>query len=256
MPDDPQALEVAAEVGRLVAGEELVVEAVVALPLADAARRVRVAGVRAVVVAARDEVVAAVLAEPAEQLPGPAEVDRHGLGGDVAGGEQERRAERARRRRRATRASPPGTAAGRAPAGCPMMRRCRRRARPSSRPCAGRCTARSRRGTDPAAAAGVVKLYGPPVVEPEVGGADRVAADERERRRRHRLPVRPGLVVVGPARLEARELDVVVRRVARSDRRRPGSAAAGRCPSARRRRPAPAPCDRARRRCRCSPCTR
>ena len=49
--EDAQALQVAAEVRRLVAREELVVEAVVALPLADAARRVRVAGVRAVVVA-------------------------------------------------------------------------------------------------------------------------------------------------------------------------------------------------------------
>ena len=102
--EDAQALQVAAEVRRLVAREELVVEAVVALPLADAARGVRVADVRAVVVAARDEVVAAVRAEPLEQLARLAQVDRHGLGRDVAGREQVTRAERARRRRRATRA--------------------------------------------------------------------------------------------------------------------------------------------------------
>ena len=89
-PDHPEALELATEVGRLVSGEEVVVEAVVALPLADATRRIRVTGMRAIVIAARDEVVAAVLAEPSEQLPRRAEIDRRGLGGDVAGGQQER----------------------------------------------------------------------------------------------------------------------------------------------------------------------
>ena len=58
-PEHAQPVQVAAEVRRLVAREELVVEAVVALPLADAARRVRGADVRAVVVAAGHEVVAA-----------------------------------------------------------------------------------------------------------------------------------------------------------------------------------------------------
>ncbi len=49
--DDAQPLELTGEVGRLVAREELVVEAVVALPLTDAARGPRVTGVGAIVVA-------------------------------------------------------------------------------------------------------------------------------------------------------------------------------------------------------------
>src|SRR3954454_10837674 len=56
-PEDPQTLEGALEVRRVVAREERVVEAVVALPLPDPARRVLGTDVRAVVVAAGHEVV-------------------------------------------------------------------------------------------------------------------------------------------------------------------------------------------------------
>src|SRR5262249_54925407 len=94
--DHPEAAELATEVGRLVSWEEVIVEAVVALPLADTTRRVRLTGMRAIVVASHDEVVAAILAEPPEQRPRSAEVDRRGFGRDVAGGEQERCTQRAR----------------------------------------------------------------------------------------------------------------------------------------------------------------
>ena len=88
-PDDPEAAELATEVGRLVSREEVVVEAVVALPLTDATRRIRITGMRAIVIAARDEVVAAILAESSEKLPRLAQIDRRGLGRDVAGGQEE-----------------------------------------------------------------------------------------------------------------------------------------------------------------------
>jgi hypothetical protein len=87
-PDHVQAGQVGGEVRRLVAREVRVVEAVVALPLPRAAGGVRVPAVRAVVVPARDEVVLAVGPELAEEVPGPAEVGRHGLGGDVPGRQQ------------------------------------------------------------------------------------------------------------------------------------------------------------------------
>ena len=51
-------------------GEEVVGEAVVALPLADAAGGVARPDVRPIVVAPRDEVVVAVAAEPVQQLTG------------------------------------------------------------------------------------------------------------------------------------------------------------------------------------------
>ena len=101
-PDDPEAPELATEVGRLVSGEEVVVEAVVALPLTDATRGIGIAGMRAIVIAARDEVVAAIFAESSEQLPRLAEIDRRGLGGDVAGGQEERLRRARSRPRRAT----------------------------------------------------------------------------------------------------------------------------------------------------------
>src|SRR5262249_59155993 len=66
------------------------------LPTAGATRRGLLTGVCAIVIASRDEVVAAILAESSEQLARAAEIDRRGFGGDVTGGEQERRAERAR----------------------------------------------------------------------------------------------------------------------------------------------------------------
>src|SRR2546423_14603927 len=58
--DHSQAMQVASEVRRPVTREELVVEAVVPLPLARTALVVRVARMGAIVIAARDEVVAAI----------------------------------------------------------------------------------------------------------------------------------------------------------------------------------------------------
>ena len=211
-----RSLQLAREVVGLVAREELVVEAVVALPLADAAVGPRVAGVRAVVVAARDEVVASVLAEALSSWPALLRSTGHGLGGDVAGREQEVGAER--RWRRATSDSSMTSGYGGRPGDLldpDDLRNAAERARRSSRPCGGRCTARSRRGTGPGGGCGVVKLYGPPVVSPKSDVPTALPRDERERRRRHRLPVRERLVVVGLAGLEVAELDLVVRRVAR-----------------------------------------
>src|SRR6476620_2157253 len=57
-PDDAQVVQLAREVAGFVAREELVLEAVVALPLSRAAGGPWIPRVRAVMVAARDEVVA------------------------------------------------------------------------------------------------------------------------------------------------------------------------------------------------------
>src|SRR4051812_31692660 len=80
--EDSQPAQLTREVRRLVAREEVIVKAVVPLPLANAARGVRVADVRAVVVAACHEVIAAVLAESVEQMSGFAEIDRDRFGRD------------------------------------------------------------------------------------------------------------------------------------------------------------------------------
>ena len=95
-PDDPQAPELAGEVGRLPAREELVVEAIVALPLADPARGVRVTVVGPIVIAPGDEVVAAIPPELLEQLQRLAQLDGDGFRRDVPGGEEVVGAELAR----------------------------------------------------------------------------------------------------------------------------------------------------------------